>query len=1180
MRSGAATGLSNQVPQKGFEKGAAAARSFGVRVRRYLRAGTARAALAMRHFRKWFRTLPKPARISGYAVFGVFAGWLAIFTVLNVVLLFGPIGVSKLAPRIVAAVDSRMPAGMSMKVKGVALKRGRRGVGVELDAVQVVDANGTRIFSAPKAMVGFNLLSILVGDLSPKRLTITEPRVALMGKHDGSSGTMNAADIVTIAFLILNQNGGIGELDVSRATVLATGDGLELDGVDVRLFAEASDTGVPSIALEASGGKSADSEWAMNGRLQRRQDGGLSGEVAFADLVPQLFAANAGFDRLQLESPVSGQIAFATLSDGSLADGRFDILVGAGRIKAGEDVDFLLDEARVSGTWDASRRTLKIAPSRILAGRSQAMLAGEIVVPDNRSMAYGTVPIGLAFTDVKAGVGQEMEPVAIDAVVFDAVYDITNRQVQISRFDFLKGNASLSMLGFVRQAPGSPGVALRGSMAQMSVDEFKSLWPEGLAPQTRDWMMRQVHSGQIANTTINVDIKPGELAAVGGLKKLPPNAITVSFETKQTEFGYFHDLPPVRDASLSGIWTPTSFAISFIGDGAHIALPSGETIRVTGGSYRIDDTTVHPVHADIEIFTSGALGGHLELIDTDPLNIARKHDLDIAAMAGDAKVRMTMSFDVRDGITVEDTGLNVEATIAGLRFPAGPGRVIEDGDVTLTVRNGLMRIAGEGRIDGVGANISVTQSIYGSSHASERKIAMILDAKARKSLGLDFGDLVQGAFPVDVQELGGERRRVEADLKDARLYQPAIGLDKPAGSPASFVAVLSPDAETGGTRLSDMRLSGRELFIAGSGLIRKNGGINWLDFESFRLQSDDSAKASIQTSKGGDFSIKIEAARFDMRRVLDNAKTGGIAEGTAKPGDKRRYRVEAVIGSGRGYNGEVLQSIDIDLDMRGDTVSNLKMTGAFADNSTMRMEIAPRQGNPDPVLSVQSNNAGKLLRWLDLYSRVRGGQIGMRARLGPGSGDARGRWQMVNFAIDQDPSLSTLINQTGKMAEDPSWQAAARRAAPNAANIGFDELYVDFTRSGGVFDFRNGVLRGPVVGATFDGQVDFSGRRISMNGTYVPLYAINNFFGRVPLLGTILGGRVNEGLIGVNFSVRGGLNRPNLTVNPVSAVTPGIFRLLLDAPARPLPRGGAAPRSNGNDIDTDRLDPLSQQRGR
>ena len=1127
-----------------------------------------------------FAKLPGPVRYVGYGIGGLVVAWCVVLALVYLRLLFGPVSIDGFAPRIAAAVEARLPPGFQLDVSGADIERVGAGFGVRLTDARVRDAQGAPMFSAPAVTVGFSLLSFASGDIAPRSLILSAPNISLIGGGE-ATGTLNAADIVAIAFVVLNPDGGIEELDVTEATVSAAGEGVHLEGVHARLFAEHSGSGPSSIALEARGGLTPQSEWAANGRLVRRDDGGISGELAFADLVPDaLFpATTAGPRRIAAETPVSGQVSFATLLDGTLADARFDILIGAGRIQAGDDVSFKLDEARISGSWDAARRVMKIAPSRFLAGRSRAVLGGEIAFPDNRSMSYGTVPIGLGFTDVHIATREDAEPVVIDAVVFDAVYEIAARQVRVGRFDFLAGDASISMLGYLRQAPGSPGIALRGEAARMSMDVFKSLWPEGVAPATRDWLMRQVHGGDIVNATVNVSIEPGELAAVGGLANLSRNAVSVTFRIEDADFGYFYDLPAIRSATLDGRWTPSSFELEFVGDKARIDLPASGPVFVTGGSYMLRDTRVNPVQAELEILTRGPLPSHLLLLDHDPLNVPTSRGMDIAQTAGDVAMRMTMDMPIREGLTIADTGLIVDATITGLRFPASPEQVIEKGDVTLTIRNGLLRVSGEGQIDGVKADLSVSEPIYGNAGESERQVSLILDAKSRKALGLDFGDFLQGEFPVVMNELDEGRRRVEADLKNARLYQPAVGLDKPPGSPATFAAILSPDAETGGTRLSDIRLSGRELFVSGSGLVRANGQIAALDLDTFRLQGDDSARMSVRTDKGGNFNVEIEAVRFDMRRVLDNAKTGGLAEGGARSGDTRRYKVAAVIGSARGYNGEILQSVDIDLDMKGDDIRYIKMTGAFSDNSTMRFEIARPAARPDPVMSVSGNNAGRLLRWLDLYSRINGGQIGMRATLGKNSGDARGRFQIVNFAIDRDPSLSTLIDRTGSLRGDPSWQEASRNA-PNTANMGFDEFYVDFARARGIFDFRHGVLRGPAVGATFDGQVDFTGRRVAANGTYVPLYAINNFFGRVPLLGTILGGRSNEGLIGVNFSVAGDLARPTLTVNPVSAVTPGIFRLLLDAPSRSMQSGGQSPQPGNNGVSPDRFDPLAQQPGR
>jgi hypothetical protein len=62
----------------------------------------------------------------------------------------------------------------------------------------------------------------------------------------------------------------------------------------------------------------------------------------------------------------------------------------------------------------------------------------------------------------------------------------------------------------------------------------------------------------------------------------------------------------------------------------------------------------------------------------------------------------------------------------------------------------------------------------------------------------------------------------------------------------------------------------------------------------------------------------------------------------------------------------------------------------------------------------------------------------------------------------------------------------------------------------------------------------------------VPIYALNNLLSRVPLIGELLGGGKNGGLVGVTFQVKGPTTAPTVTVNPMSAVAPGFLRRMFE----------------------------------
>ena len=70
----------------------------------------------------------------------------------------------------------------------------------------------------------------------------------------------------------------------------------------------------------------------------------------------------------------------------------------------------------------------------------------------------------------------------------------------------------------------------------------------------------------------------------------------------------------------------------------------------------------------------------------------------------------------------------------------------------------------------------------------------------------------------------------------------------------------------------------------------------------------------------------------------------------------------------------------------------------------------------------------------------------------------------------------------------------------------------------------------------------------SPHGTFVPLYGLNNMFGKIPIVGLFLGGGSNEGLVGITYEAAGPITAPRISVNPISAVAPGLLRKFIPSP--------------------------------
>ena len=85
-----------------------------------------------------------------------------------------------------------------------------------------------------------------------------------------------------------------------------------------------------------------------------------------------------------------------------------------------------------------------------------------------------------------------------------------------------------------------------------------------------------------------------------------------------------------------------------------------------------------------------------------------------------------------------------------------------------------------------------------------------------------------------------------------------------------------------------------------------------------------------------------------------------------------------------------------------------------------------------------------------------------------------------------------------------------------------------------------------MIGATMEGLIDYARDEVSVRGTLVPLYGLNNMFGQIPIVGLFLGGGSNEGLLGITYEVTGSPSNPRSIVNPISAIAPGLLRKLFE----------------------------------
>ena len=113
--------------------------------------------------------------------------------------------------------------------------------------------------------------------------------------------------------------------------------------------------------------------------------------------------------------------------------------------------------------------------------------------------------------------------------------------------------------------------------------------------------------------------------------------------------------------------------------------------------------------------------------------------------------------------------------------------------------------------------------------------------------------------------------------------------------------------------------------------------------------------------------------------------------------------------------------------------------------------------------------------------------------------------------------------------------------------LAFNSLDIPFTLGQGWLEIKDAKATGVSLGFTASGTVYTYADVIDVSGTVVPAYALNSALGHIPVLGEIFtGGEKGGGVFAANYTMSGPTAKPKVTVNPLSALTPGIFRNVFD----------------------------------
>ncbi|MEM8752946.1 MAG: AsmA-like C-terminal domain-containing protein, partial [Pseudomonadota bacterium] len=533
-----------------------------------------------------------------------------------------------------------------------------------------------------------------------------------------------------------------------------------------------------------------------------------------------------------------------------------------------------------------------------------------------------------------------------------------------------------------------------------------------------------------------------------------------------------------------------------------------------------------------DIVARGRTEDALALVDHEPLALVSALGVPLGEVEGRAEVRATATLPLLKDLLLEDVQADASAEFFDLALTApGLDRRVTAERLSMTADTSRFELSGGVVVSGVPANVT-WREVFSPSSRTILATARITPERLA-SFGIEQNILRGGAAPVRVNlspNGDGGGFDVAVDLGPAELAADVVGWRKPKGRDATLSARGA--VEGGRIEVEDFKLKSDDLVAEGAFGTNEEGALVWAKAPVLRYRGGLDLGVAAEL-KGKRWVVDAKGAKLDFTRFEDLIDRA-MAEGSVgeSPEEGPRFRVNLDVAEVRANDAQFFR------DVKGVFARSLKrglwaeldgkvMGGAAA---TFRFERTPTGGD----LRLTAADAGRILRDAGVFDDGAGGAVEIEAKFEDGEGfRLAGRVKVDKIVVHEDAKLQQMLD--GADLEE-------LRKEMRSDGIYFDRIRAPFRYDGEKLRVKDATARGGQIGVTLSGDYDVARDRLDFDGVFTPLYQINSVLGEIPLIGKVFTGGDGQGVFAFTFSVKGAAEDPDISVNPLSVLAPGIFR--------------------------------------
>jgi uncharacterized protein YhdP len=725
---------------------------------------------------------------------------------------------------------------------------------------------------------------------------------------------------------------------------------------------------------------------------------------------------------------------------------------------------------------------------------------------------------------------------------FDAQGRVSDRfsRVLLKNVTLALGQPVITMSGLVDDVLGKGRFQIEAAVTNVPFNDLGRYWPHGLADGGRRWVLANMADGAAKDTRLTAS---GHLG-LDGAERTTLSSLQGTIDFSGMTVQYLPKMPVVRQVHGQATFDQTRIDVAIKGG-------SLDAITLAGGEAKISGLDKSNQFADIDLRVAGPLRDALVLIDHDPLFFAQKLSINPSEMGGSASIGLNFRIPLIDSLRLDQLGINADAIVEKLTWHnALLGRDVADGTLDLKIDGKGMTGKGNVQLAKVPIEVRWTEN-FSRTAAEATRVEMygVLTDSDRNDLGLGMEPYLSG--PVGIRAVLTSAKQhmklaAEADLTRATLLIDEVSWKKPPGTEVKVR--LSSDIARSSPMALAFEASGAGVQTRGQiKLSDQNKGVREVAFDRFVYGRSDVRGGVVMKPEGG-YAMQVTGASIDAERWL-NSETEKTAPKDAKLAAEA-LRAKRRTMAAQGYT-PLEAHIDVkrlwlskDRALDGFTAAvvreragwkSLEVDAKLGQTATpIRVRYGPAQGKYRQ-LTINSDDAGTALKVFGISDGVIGGALQVTGTEDTREAPLKGEALMKNYRVTNAPLLARILSVA-------SFTGILQTMSGTGLN--FDKFKAMYSYADGLIEVTEGATRSADLGFTVEGKIDLDADTLDLKGLIVPAYTINSILSNIPIIGNIFA--PGGGVFAATYSVRGGMDDPSVSVNPLAALTPGFLRYIFN----------------------------------